>query len=346
MKRFTSSAVVCGLILFVGVANVDAKRNRGSKRNNASKKVKRSSEQTPWSQGVSEASQAQALEKFQAGNDLLANARYGEALPIYMNALTQWDHPAIHFNIAVCLINLDRPVEAHDHLEQGMKYGDKPLGTAAFNQGETYGKLLSSSLSRLTIRADQPGVVVTLDGKDLFVGPGSKEVLVKPGAHQLVAKKDPLLPLTKKLEMRGGELQNEDIHLIPLSAAPTKQVRRWKAWVPWAVGGSGAAVVLLGLGVNALAGSDFSKYDAQVAANCEDGCAPDDPRLAGASSTLSRAKVERGIGVGAMAVGASAIVAGVTMFILNQPKTVLETRPQVTPTFTPEGAGISFSMPF
>src|ERR1700704_3159630 len=82
----------------------------------------------PWAAGVTPAAQHTALDLYQAGNTYFEQAQYKDALVKYELALQSWDHPQIHYNAAVCLINLDRPVEAYDHLLAAMRFGLAPLG--------------------------------------------------------------------------------------------------------------------------------------------------------------------------------------------------------------------------
>src|ERR1043166_665548 len=49
-------------------------------------------ENTPWSRGVSEASQQRALELFRDGNVYLEQSKYTEAVALYEQALSSWDH--------------------------------------------------------------------------------------------------------------------------------------------------------------------------------------------------------------------------------------------------------------
>ena len=88
-------------------------------------------------------------------------SKYKPALEKYRQAAALWDHPSVHFNIAVCLINLDRPVEAQGHLEKAMKYGAAPFGDDLHTQGRVYQQLLRGSLSRLEVVTSQPGVRVS-----------------------------------------------------------------------------------------------------------------------------------------------------------------------------------------
>ncbi len=71
----------------------------------------------PWAAGVPPERRATALRLFRLGNGFFENARYAEALRHYRDAIRSWDHPAIRFNMAVCLVNLDDPLGAHYALE-------------------------------------------------------------------------------------------------------------------------------------------------------------------------------------------------------------------------------------
>src|ERR1700733_7519084 len=43
------------------------------------------------------------------------------------DALKHWDHPAIHYNLALAQMELAQPIEAYDNLTTAIKYGDAPL---------------------------------------------------------------------------------------------------------------------------------------------------------------------------------------------------------------------------
>jgi len=60
----------------------------------------------PWAQGVSPENQKAALGLFNEGNALLRDSIFPKAAEKYREALTHWDHPAIHYNLAVALRGL------------------------------------------------------------------------------------------------------------------------------------------------------------------------------------------------------------------------------------------------
>src|SRR5690349_12569407 len=61
----------------------------------------------PWAAGVSPERQEAALKHLQEGNGLLKESLFVAAAKVYRQALTEWDHPGIHYNLALALLNLD-----------------------------------------------------------------------------------------------------------------------------------------------------------------------------------------------------------------------------------------------
>jgi hypothetical protein len=177
-------------------------------------------EARPWAAGVSEREQALALELYLAGNQEFAESRFTLAIAKYREALWYWDHPAIRFNMAVSLINLDQSIEAQENLESSLRYGAAPLGVSLYNQGLTYRKLLDAQLVRLRIACPEPDAKVTLDGKVLFTGPGSTEQIVLPGEHQVVATKVGFVTVSETLVLVAGKTSAYEIS--PAIEPPTR----------------------------------------------------------------------------------------------------------------------------
>jgi hypothetical protein len=157
-----------------------------------------------WAEGVSESAQAMAFELYSAGNREFVELRYSQALAKYHEAIRHWDHPAIRFNIAVCLINLDQLVEARDNLERSLAHGIAALGADAYVQALAQRTLLDGKLARLTLHCPEPDEEVMIDGKLVFKGPGTVEQFLLPGEHQVVATKAGFLPASRKIVLAAG----------------------------------------------------------------------------------------------------------------------------------------------
>lgn len=178
-----------------------------------------------WAEGVPEAEQAIAREAYALGNAEFAESRFAQALTKYREAIKHWDHPAIRFNMAVCLINLGQLLEARDDLERSLAYGAAPLGGDSYAQGLTYRTLLDGQLGHVEATCTEAGAVVTLDGKLLFAAPGSARRHVLPGAHQLAAAKPGFRAAEVTFEAAAGKPVRYDLQPLPELAQ-----RRWRYW--------------------------------------------------------------------------------------------------------------------
>jgi hypothetical protein len=271
----------------------------------------------PWADGVSEADQAAARELHLAGNREFAESRFAQALAKYREAIGHWDHPAIRYNMVVCLINLDRPLEARVDLEHSLAHGSAPLGNENYAQALTYRKLLDAQLARLKITCPEQGAVVTLDGKYLFIGPGSAEQFLLPGGHQVMATKPGLVTASHALTLVAGQPAAYEIR--PTAEVATAIAPRWKYWKYVAVGGS---VAIAGGVISYLAArSKYDEYDRDFASRCPGGC---DAARAGMFPSLrierDTADIEQSVAFAALSIGGAAVLTGVIGTLLDQPR--------------------------
>lgn len=270
----------------------------------------------PWAAGVSEQNQRAAFALYDEGNKAFANAEYKPALETYTKALALWDHPQIRYNIAVCLINLDRTVEALDNLEQAMRFGAPPLGPDLWNQGQSYRKLLLARVAEIQVDAE-PGASVSLDGKPL----ANSQQRVLSGDHQIVVEKPRYQTETRAVRLNGGDHVTIKIELKPVAVARTLH-RKWARWLPWTVLSGGVVVAAVGAPVLIAAGSSYDRYDAAVRADCLHGCVAGQPSTQHVADLESHAKLENNVAVSLFAVGGAIAATGFVMVILNQPRLV------------------------
>lgn len=298
----------------------------------------------PWAEGVSAENQETALALFNKGNQELLKQTYVEAAATFRKALEHWKHPAIQYNLSECLIHLDRPIEAYEHVVDSLRFGAAALGDDLFTRAQTRKKLLEGQLAMIQLESGHHGVKVMLDGELVFIAPGQTTQRVRPGRHDLLAAKDGFLPYNQTVVALPNEPVAVNIHLRPIPTV--RYERRFAAWMPWTVAGLGLASSAAGIVLQAQARSDMDAYDAGVAEQCPSGC----PEIEISSAILDkRDAAERAstIGVSMLAVGGAVLATGVVMLIVNQPKKVVEGSPvQVTPTATPGGAGVAMSMTF
>ncbi len=296
----------------------------------------------PWSKGVSAPDQENALKIFNEGNTYFETSQYALAAEQYRDALQSWKHPAIHFNMMVCLINLGQPKDAYEHLHDSLKFGAAPLGQEVYERAVNYQTLLEKQVTKVTIKSSQKDVQVSLDGKPLFKSPGETTLVALPGSHQLVASKEGFLTHTEVLNFVGGEDASSEVKLIPLAEAQNYRLeRRWARWKPWTVLGGGLATMAAGMGTRFLASSDFNRYDNDVTILCPpQGCAADElPQST--KDVLSRAELEDTISSGLLIAGGAAVATGAVLLYFNRERSIKESFPTIAPMVTPDGGGVS-----
>jgi len=269
----------------------------------------------PWVRGVSKEARLEARALFDEGNARLEEAIFGQALENYQKALRRWNHPAIHYNMALALMSLDRPIEVHEHLTEAMRSGPEPLGAEKYENARRYMALVEKQLARVEIRSDEPGARVSLDGQHLFIAPDRVEKLMRPGTYKVSATKDGYEPRDIRQTLMPGEKTTVDVKLYT-EAQLTRYKTRWPAWIPWTVVGAGVAVAAGGGLLQMQVRADYDAFDAGVLACGDEGCVPSqeltDRRLRG--NTLQRAAV------GAYGVGGAALVTGAVLLFLNKPE--------------------------
>jgi hypothetical protein len=304
----------------------------------------------PWEVGVDEASRAAALELFGQGNELFTESEYLRAAEKYRAALTSWDHPRIHGNLATVLINLDDPIKALEHIDRALARGAGPFEAHVHTQLLTHRKLLEAQLTTLRIRCSVDGVAVTLDGKPLFTGPGDAVVRVRSGSHQAVARKKGHLTQTRNVSAAGGDTLDVTLKPIPLSEA-TSYERRWTPWIPWTVAGGGAVLALSGFAFGRASVAARDDYEAGLRDGCPSGCAPEEvPEQV--YDDRDRAELFNAFEVTGYLVGGAAIVTGTVLIILNQERPVFTDesgeRLSVVPLLSPGqlGAALHWSSDF
>ena len=287
----------------------------------------------PWAAGVSVENQKAAFVLYDDANKSFAQAEYKPALETYSKALALWDHPQIRYNIAVCLINLDRPVEALDNLEHAMQFGQAALGAELWNQGQSYKKLLAARVAEIQVDADE-GATISLDGKPLTV----TQQRVLSGDHQIVVEKPKYQTETRAIRVNGGDHVTIKIEMKPMAVSRTLH-RRWSRWVPYTVLSVGVAAALVGIPTLIASGNAYDRYDAAVAEYCPKGCIAGQPSGDLVKSKLDTAKLENNVAFSLFVGGAAVAATGFFMVIANTPRLV-------TPVVGTDHVGLAFSGTF
>ncbi len=275
----------------------------------------------PWAEGVPVEEQQAANKLYKEGNGLVRDSFLSQAVEKYTEALSHWDHPAIHYNLAIALIgaSTERPLEVYEHLIKAMGFEGKALSEDELKEANRYLSLVQQQLIKITVVCDTPDAEVFLDGKKLFVGPGSKEELLRAGEHTLSASKPGYETAVVTQIIPGGEEKQVKLKLYKPEELTRYHRRFQQTWLPYAVGGGGFALAAIGGLLHASAASSYDSYDAAVRSCVEDGdnMSCDDSAIAGDKSS---GDTKQGVAVTMYFVGGAAIAAGLTMLILNRAK--------------------------
>lgn len=202
-------------------------------------------QERPWHCGVSPEHKQIAMTLYLEGNMLFDDSLFKAAAEKYRAALEHWKHPGIYYNLMLCLVALDRPVDAYEYSLGALQHGAAPLGSEEHRRAVDYHKLLHGRVAVLDVTSNEPGAVVSLNGKPLFKGPGRVRRLVEPGLHELVARKPRYLVSHGTLTLVPDKPLRAQLTMLPEDQS-TIVVRRWKHWRPWAIAGVGVGVGLLG----------------------------------------------------------------------------------------------------
>jgi hypothetical protein len=280
---------------------------------------------TSSSRNVSKIDEAEAAKLFLGGNDDLNNGLYPQAIEKYRGALTHWDHPAIHYNLALAYINLEQPLEVYAELNKAMEYGEDPITKEKFDHGKEYLKLVEGQLANVEVSCDKIGAKVSVDGKEAFIAPGKYTAKVRVGKHTFYAEKQGYNARIEAPFIGPNETYRIDLKVYTAEDL-TRYRRKWqKTWLPYVVMGAGAAVGLAAGGLELSAQSSYDQFNTKVAAcnTATAGCSTTTP---GITSLRDSGNTKRTIGYVGYGVAGAAIGTGAVLLWVNRRKSY-----QITP---------------
>jgi len=279
------------------------------------------SEATPWSTGVSAADQAAAVKPFEEGNAFLKDSLFKLAADKYREALTHWDHPGIHFNLALALFSLDQPEQVYVHLQKATAYGEGPLDADKIERAKTYLTLLEQQLTPIVVKCDQPGTAIRMDGRVLFTAPGKYEAWVRSGEHTWSASK-PGYELTQRtLVLKPKTPVTIQLQVYQAQELTTSK-RRYSGWVPAIPMIAGAALLGGGIAMNFVARDTMQQFENELDSGCDissmqPSCQPSND----ATDKKEQAEMFQIISIAGMATGGAAIATGLVLLSLNRKST-------------------------
>jgi hypothetical protein len=306
-----------GLMLSMGIAHAERPKV-------ADDKPLDKGQQAPWDQGVSTEQMQQAAGIFDEANAQLDASLPAKAADKYREAIKLWPHPMIHYNLALALIDLKRPVEVAENLEKAIQYGVEGLNGAAdkLDQAKRLLEFTLDQLAFVEVSCQKEGAKVSVDGKHVFTVEKGKPNIYKGrvpiGKHTFVAEKPGYAtpvdaPLIDKRETFRIELK------LYTSEELTRYRRRWeqRTWVPWAVIGGGALVGLVAGGLQLSASSSYDEFDTKVA-RCTADAMNGSCDASQFTSLRESGDTKRTFGIVGYGIAGAAIVTGGLLVYLNR----------------------------
>ena len=356
IRLHTAVAIITGfavMIATVSTGNAGPESSGSSKKATKSKKRKKPAKRSckPWVCDVSEKRQQQALAFYEEGNVLLEETLFLVAVAKYRAAIELWDHPAIHYNLALAHNGREQPIEAYKSLQKALRYNGDALQADELRQAREMLARLRATIAQLHVVCDVPGATVTLDGKPLFTGPGQATRLVSVGQHHIEARKHEHVPAIRAVDLPAERQTTVALRPIP-EAEARRKVRRWPLWLPLAIAGAGAGVGALGLVFDSRSDSNYAEYERLLSIECSatTGC-PDGPRP-DVDDLYSRARWQQGVAYGAYGLAAVAVLGGLTMSFFNGER-IEESeemgnlvRISVSPVVSHDGVGVAAKLSF
>ncbi len=234
--------------------------------------------ETPWSNGVTPERQEAARKRFEEGNSHLKESLFKLAAEKYRLALADWDHPGIHFNLALALLGLDQPVAVYEHLNKALAYGPAPLDEEKVERAKSYLVLIEQQIAHVVVRCDEPGAVVRMDGQVLLRAPGQFEGWVRAGEHVWSATKPGYEVTQKTLVLRPKEHAEVALRIYTEEELTTSR-RRWSAWVPTVPIVAGALLAGGGVAAQLMSQRKMNQFESELDSRCgfssnQRSCAP------------------------------------------------------------------------
>ncbi|HMA96635.1 MAG TPA: PEGA domain-containing protein [Polyangiaceae bacterium] len=232
----------------------------------------------PWADGVPGERQDAAEKLFLEGNRLFSDSFFKAASQKYREALGHWDHPSIHYNLALSLINMDDPIEAYRQLVEALKYSGAPLDDKRRDEANRHLKATQRQISTLEISCKEAGAVVTLDGREVIKAPNQISEILLPGRHLVSARKPGYLPREYPITLVPGEPQKLDIKLYT-EGDLVEMSRPVPFWIPVAVTGVGVGMVVTGAILATRSNTLYERYDSSISEKYPDGTQASRTRL-------------------------------------------------------------------
>ena len=282
--------------------------------------------------------QRKALALVAEGEALVSEYFLADAIDKYRAAVTHWEHPTIHYNVARLLNALERPLEAYESVERALRLDLTSMSLTPEQIQQIQTPLLElrdqlrGRLVELQLSSAEPSVEVTV-GNQVVSTASSRPTMLQPGDHRLTAQSSGYWPLLQTVSLEPGTVRH-------LRLTSQRAITPWK---PWALASAGIVVTATGLGLYSYGRAERADLAARIDEACDPGCTKD--KRAGFDDDWRFAHRLQRIGIGSVIVGGSAALLGAGLVLWNQrPKLRLSDRDEralsILPVASPEMTGL------
>lgn len=285
-------------------------------------------------EGVSPAQKEQARHHYVTGNEHLRTASFQKAVHEYERALRYWKHARIYYNLGIALINLDRPVDAYQAISAA-QHAPEQLGAGLHEQASNYLRLLGRQIGEIEVICANAGTRVSMNGQEIFRGPGKVRRRVPIGNYHIVATNPGFLPAESSVMILPNKQVAAEISMLARDEAVIEERLIRRAWIPWTMAGVGAALLATGGLLHYQAYDLFGRADERFAQDCQEGCMDSDQAARSALGDMDTAGTMQAVAFPSYVVGGALVISGLTLAYLNQPKVTHIERSNVRTWVTP-----------
>lgn len=303
------------------------------------------SEQRPWHYGVSAENQADARALFKRGRAHHDEARFAVARDYYLQALERWDHPDIHFHLALVFQQLEQPLRVYRHIQRIHTWGKDALEpdqrTFLRDLEQT---LMRDKLAVIAVQNDQPDSRISIDGVLVEHDDGQLREVVNPGRRVIEIYKVGYHPVISRLTLFPGQEST-----ITARMSPRQRIVQppWTLWKPWVAVGAGVALGALGVGLQVRARNVVHTAQDELLSVCDYAleCQP------GAGAHFNGARWQNGLGIGALIVGGLTTSMGLVAVWYNRTRIERvrdrkDNEVRTTPILAPDTVGLSLQLSY
>lgn len=209
------------------------------------------------------ASSDAADDLYRRANEAYDHGKLEEAYALYTQAFALKKSFDIAGNLGHLEAKLGKHRDAAEHIAFSLSVFPPNGNVAARDKQRAVLATLKQSVGTLTIETNVPGATIVVDGKELGSAPLGREIYVDPGSHTIEAKRTGYRTAREDRGLTAGASAAVKLNLV--QGGDTGKT----TWPGWLLLGTGAGVVLAGIGT--LIAGEVKRSDADGIATEIDG---------------------------------------------------------------------------